>query len=377
MHHASQGIRILPAAIFAVAASLALALPVCAQSDEEQRRYEEWKQQQKAKGEAAFAPSAVTPAPGLPSPEAATVHGGIPSIEDVDGVPYIDKTGREGYKEFLDQYLIYSNRAFAISIDGSWAWSAGLARHRHQVKEKALANCQISSPVPCFLYAVNDEVVWKGPTTAPVIETQSSATAEPRTTEWAGVISGGGERCTSFSIEILIDEDGGIVGEATLHRTKKRPRIVWDVSGTVDKSNSVYMRIVDIDPGDLTLVGRLTGSSISIAQPSSRRCDPPRSGVLKVSTNLRSVIPSIEDVDAVPYLNQRGRLGYLGFLRAPFPPRAFAISRDGAWGRWAVGWDGVWSIEEVKERALANCQKHSSVACFLYAVNETVVWKPQ
>ncbi len=107
------------------------------------------------------------------------------------------------------------------------------------------------------------------------------ACAQPRTTEWAGVISGGGASCTSFSIEILIGDDGGIVGEATLHRTKTTPRIVWDVSGKVDKSNFVNMRIEDLEPGDLTLLGQLTGSSISIAQPSSRRCDPPRSGILK------------------------------------------------------------------------------------------------
>ena len=110
---------------------------------------------------------------------------------------------------------------------------------------------------------------------------QPTTTEKPRTTEWSGVISGGGESCTSFSIEIVIDKDGGIVGEATLHRTKTRPRIVWDVSGRVGNSNSVNMRIEDIGPLGFTLVGHLTGSSLSIAQPSSRRCDPPRSGVLK------------------------------------------------------------------------------------------------
>ena len=112
-----------------------------------------------------------------------------------------------------------------------------------------------------------------------------AACAQPRTTEWAGVISGGG--CSSFSIEMTIDKDGGIVGEAAHHATGT----VWDVSGMVDKSNFVNIRIEDI--GDvarsravgkipwLTLAGDLTGSSLSIAQPSSRSCDPPRSGVLK------------------------------------------------------------------------------------------------
>ncbi len=109
--------------------------------------------------------------------------------------------------------------------------------------------------------------------------------AEPRSTKWTGVISGGG--CSSFSIEMTIDKDGGIVGEAAHHATGT----VWDVSGMVDKSNFVNIRIEDI--GDvarsravgklpwLALAGHLTGSSLSIAQPSSRSCDPPRSGVLK------------------------------------------------------------------------------------------------
>ena len=108
-----------------------------------------------------------------------------------------------------------------------------------------------------------------------------------KTTKWAGVISGGGGGCISFSIEMTIDKDGGIVGEAAHHATGT----VWDVSGMVDKSNFVNIRIEDI--GDvarsravgklpwLTLAGHLTGSSLSIAQPSSRSCDPPRSGVLK------------------------------------------------------------------------------------------------
>ena len=95
MHRASQGIRILPAAIFAVAASLALALPVCAQSDEEQRRYEEWKQQQEAKGTRTIAPSAagqewVTVSSDSPGVEKQIVDQLISQINNVlnKGVPY-------------------------------------------------------------------------------------------------------------------------------------------------------------------------------------------------------------------------------------------------------------------------------------------------
>ena len=115
-----------------------------------------------------------------------------------------------------------------------------------------------------------------------------AACASPRTTEWAGAISGGG--CYGFSIEITIDRDGVMVGKATHHARGT----LWDVSGMVHKTGFVYMRLRVHDPQEearirargynipwVTLEGHLTGSSLSIAQPSSRACDPPRSGVLK------------------------------------------------------------------------------------------------
>ena len=58
MSRAISNFRSFSAATIVVVASLVLALPVGAQSDEEQRRYEEWKQQQKAQGEPTHAPSA-------------------------------------------------------------------------------------------------------------------------------------------------------------------------------------------------------------------------------------------------------------------------------------------------------------------------------
>ena len=112
------------------------------------------------------------------------------------------------------------------------------------------------------------------------------ACAQPRTMEWAGVISGGG--CTSFSIELNVDKDGAISGKAT----DESRGVLWDVGGEVDDSGAVYMRMEFDDPQTKTLsaqgytpwmvlTGHLNGSSISIAQPTSKVCDPPRSGVLK------------------------------------------------------------------------------------------------
>ncbi len=150
--------------------------------------------------------------------------------------------------------------------------------------KKYIGNCE------CQILIENDNLVLEVPKSfltristnlRPVIPSREDG----GTTKWGGVISGGG--CSSFSIEMAIDKDGGIVGEAMHHATGT----MWAVSGMVGKSNFVNMRIEDV--GDvarsqavgkvpwLTLAGHLTGSSLSIAQPSSRSCDPPRSGALK------------------------------------------------------------------------------------------------
>ena len=72
------------------------------------------------------------------------------------------------------------------------------------------------------------------------------------------------------------------------------------------------------------------------------------------------------DVDAVPYLTERGRAVYRAFLSRPMP-RAFALSASGAWG-WAE--EG----ESPDLRALASCQQLSNAPCQLYAVDDNVVW---
>jgi dienelactone hydrolase len=75
---------------------------------------------------------------------------------------------------------------------------------------------------------------------------------------------------------------------------------------------------------------------------------------------------AVDSVGAVPYLDPAGRDGYRNFLKQ-YPSRAFAVSNSGAWS-WAEGGDNPMAV------AIANCQKHSSDACHLYAVNGTVVW---
>jgi dienelactone hydrolase len=84
------------------------------------------------------------------------------SIDSVGAVPYLDQSGRNGYRNFLKQY---PSRAFAVSDSGAWSWAEG----GDNPMAVAVSNCQKRSNDPCRLYAVNDHVVWND---------QSSTTAQ-------------------------------------------------------------------------------------------------------------------------------------------------------------------------------------------------------
>jgi dienelactone hydrolase len=75
---------------------------------------------------------------------------------------------------------------------------------------------------------------------------------------------------------------------------------------------------------------------------------------------------ALADDARIPFLGDNGRNAYKGWL-AQEPPRAFAISPQGAWG-WAYGGD------DPLKRALDNCNKQGKGACRLYAVDDRVVW---
>jgi dienelactone hydrolase len=74
---------------------------------------------------------------------------------------------------------------------------------------------------------------------------------------------------------------------------------------------------------------------------------------------------SIDDVNAVPFLNDRGRDGYRKFLNMR-RPRAFAIAADGGWDAAALGPDPL-------AYALNACDRLHR-GCRLYAVDGDVVW---
>jgi dienelactone hydrolase len=84
------------------------------------------------------------------------------------------------------------------------------------------------------------------------------------------------------------------------------------------------------------------------------------------STIPRSDYAALDNIDALPYVTDKGREAYRSFLSKSLP-RAFAISPSGGWSWAEEGDDPV-------QRVLANCEKNSGQACKLYAVDDYVVW---
>lgn len=75
------------------------------------------------------------------------------TLDDVNAVPYLRNSGRDAYRTFLNKSL---PRAFAVSETGAWSW----AEDGDDPAAQALTNCEKHSPVPCKLYAVDQDVVW-------------------------------------------------------------------------------------------------------------------------------------------------------------------------------------------------------------------------
>ncbi|MBK6004933.1 hypothetical protein JJB11_02410 [Ramlibacter ginsenosidimutans] len=91
---------------------------------------------------------------------------------------------------------------------------------------------------------------------------------------------------------------------------------------------------------------------------------------------IASGYAAVEDVDALPYLSDRGRAEYREWLLRP-TPKAFAISEKGHWwAAWSLSPKDASMPTDPNERALVACQRNAGIPCKLYAVNGSVVWKP-
>lgn len=77
-------------------------------------------------------------------------------VKDVNAVPHLNNSGREGYQSFLQTG---KHRAFAIAPGGSWSWKSEEAS-ADIASDAVLQDCQGSTDQTCVLYAVDDQVVF-------------------------------------------------------------------------------------------------------------------------------------------------------------------------------------------------------------------------
>jgi hypothetical protein len=78
----------------------------------------------------------------------------------------------------------------------------------------------------------------------------------------------------------------------------------------------------------------------------------------------------LEDTLAVPTLGEVGRSAYRAFLASSKRPRAFALSASADY-YWRAG------VPEAMRESLLRCEQAAGAACWLYAVDDAVVWIPE
>lgn len=82
----------------------------------------------------------------------------------------------------------------------------------------------------------------------------------------------------------------------------------------------------------------------------------------------------IDDVDAIPYLGEKGREAYRNWLNKA-PPKAFAISADRTYGETRSTVSREPDLpSDPRERAMKLCEKFAKQPCKFYAINNSVVW---
>lgn len=77
-------------------------------------------------------------------------------------VPYIDARGQEGFRKWSAGG---SHRAFAISTDGHWGYSTDASEvsgDARAAEQRAISVCQILAKTECFIYALDNRIVWHG-----------------------------------------------------------------------------------------------------------------------------------------------------------------------------------------------------------------------
>lgn len=122
---------------------------------------------------------------------------------------------------------------------------------------------------------------------------------------------------------------------------------------------------------------RLKGEYDAVSQAQIlKKCGSPRPASASTSVvDADKDFASVTNVDAVPYLDARGREGYRDWVTKK-APKAFVIAPDGTWNAtWGQPQKLVDESPDALVRALSRCDKRAQ-GCKAYAIDDRVVWVP-
>ncbi len=194
----------------------------------------------------------------------------------------------------------------------------------------------------------NDFLNYKGP--------KAFAVSQDKATGWAlGMMAADNK-----------DQQARDPGERALANCRRRattPCVLYAVDEQVVYTKPSFLT-TSVQPIQLQVVA--ASNNMAAAQPVSPPAAPP--------AMLASGFANIADVDAIPYINDRGREAYREWLTKP-TPRAFVISDTGRLSStWGIYPQNPEEPKDPAQRALQRCAKANNAPCKLYAVNGAVVY---
>jgi hypothetical protein len=157
-----------------------------------------------------------------------------------------------------------------------------------------------------------------------------------------------------------------------------RKRGAQSVVDVVSTNNDVEMNSptsFECIPGHasstVTLRGRIGAAPLAVAAAAPQAIQP----AAEAPASFASGYAALGDIDAIPYLDDKGREDYRRYI-ALSTPKAFAIATTGHWANaWTLRPQNPAHPTDPTERALLLCSQRSGGPCKLYAVNNTVVWR--
>ncbi len=250
-------------------------------------------------------------------------------LNDVNAVPYLREEGRQHYREFLKKPF---PRVLVISDSGGLSISSG----GFDPLGMALKNCQ-KQGMNCGVYAIDNDVVWVPPVVTPL----------PRPMRFAAL--------ENVSAIPYIDEKGQQSYQQFLKTAPPRAFLITEDGSAIFTDGGA-------DP---------LGRALDACKKIPKTCIPYAVNNDVVYVKPAPLLPpthfaAVDDIAAVPYLNDQGRDGYRKFLTLKHP-RAFVLAANG----WSIsaGGEGRTALDN----ALASCAK-TNPDCRPYALDDEVVW---